>query len=288
MLLELAIGDAYGAGFEYVDARMVRDHNDLSGYVQHPRHKGTAPGCYTDDTQMTLAIVETMVSGRRWSKRNLAEAFVAVFQRDPREGYAGSFHGFLQEVRDGDDFLERIRPQSETSGAAMRAGPLGLYPSIDEVMKRAELQATLTHDTPRGIVAAQAAALLTHYCHHRLGARDRVLHFLAAHLPGPWATPWQGKVGHLGVESVAAAATSLRDSSRMSDLLRSCVAWTGDVDTAATIALCAGSRCDEMEQDLPTVLHDGLERGRFGYDYLRELDEQLRAWTKSDPTEDAV
>ena len=65
MLLELAIGDAYGAGFEYVDARMVRDHNDLSGYVQHPRHKGTAPGCYTDDTQMTLAIVETMVSGRR-------------------------------------------------------------------------------------------------------------------------------------------------------------------------------------------------------------------------------
>jgi ADP-ribosyl-[dinitrogen reductase] hydrolase len=38
MLLELAIGDAYGAGFEYVDVEMVRRRNNLSGYVQHPRH----------------------------------------------------------------------------------------------------------------------------------------------------------------------------------------------------------------------------------------------------------
>ncbi len=278
MLIELAIGDAYGAGFEYVDARVVRDHNDLTGYVQHPRHKGIAPGCYTDDTQMTLAIVETMLSRRRWSKGNLAQAFVDVFQRDPREGYAGAFHGFLQEVRDGDDFLARIKPQSEKSGAAMRAGPIGLHPDLDEVMRRAELQATITHDTPRGIVAAQAAALLTHYCRHRLGARDRVLHFLAANLPGPWATPWQGKVGHLGVESVAAAATSLRDSTCMRDLLRRCIAWTGDVDTVATIALCAGSCCAEIEQDLPAVLHDGLERGSYGYDYLAQLDEQLRGF----------
>jgi len=41
MLLELAIGDAYGAGFEYVDAEMIRRQNDLSGYVQHPRHHNT-------------------------------------------------------------------------------------------------------------------------------------------------------------------------------------------------------------------------------------------------------
>ena len=33
MILELGIGDAYGAGFEYVDRSMVRNHNDLSGYV---------------------------------------------------------------------------------------------------------------------------------------------------------------------------------------------------------------------------------------------------------------
>jgi hypothetical protein len=53
MLLELAIGDAYGAGFEDVDAEMIRQQNDLSGYVKHPRHH-IQPGCYTDDTQMSL------------------------------------------------------------------------------------------------------------------------------------------------------------------------------------------------------------------------------------------
>jgi ADP-ribosyl-[dinitrogen reductase] hydrolase len=38
MLLELAIGDAYGAGFEYVSPDFVERYNDLSSYVQHPRH----------------------------------------------------------------------------------------------------------------------------------------------------------------------------------------------------------------------------------------------------------
>lgn len=37
MLLELAIGDAYGAGFEYADEMIAL--NDLSRYVKHPRHR---------------------------------------------------------------------------------------------------------------------------------------------------------------------------------------------------------------------------------------------------------
>ncbi|MGF1988711.1 MAG: ADP-ribosylglycohydrolase family protein [Nostoc sp. ZfuVER08] len=50
MLLELAIADAYGAGFEYADEMLV--NNDLSRYVQHPRFR-LIPGSYTDDTQLS-------------------------------------------------------------------------------------------------------------------------------------------------------------------------------------------------------------------------------------------
>ena len=39
MLLELAIGDAYGAGFEYSNFRPPRDPADMR-YVQHPTHRG--------------------------------------------------------------------------------------------------------------------------------------------------------------------------------------------------------------------------------------------------------
>jgi ADP-ribosyl-[dinitrogen reductase] hydrolase len=275
MLIEIAIGDAYGAGFEYASDKLVREQNDLSRYVQHPRH-AIKPGCYTDDTQMSIAIVEAMLAGFKWTPELLADRFVNAFKRDPREGYASAFHQLLTEIRDGDEFLARIRPNSEKSGAAMRAGPIGLYPTIQDVLKQAARQAALTHDTPLGIRAAQAAALMTHYCRFQLGPKNQLGKFLEEHVPGePWSFPWTGKVDHLGVMSVRAAVTALQASDRMTDLLRACIAFTGDVDTVASIALAAGSTSRDIEQDLPQHLHDGLERGPYGYDFLKELDERL-------------
>jgi hypothetical protein len=109
MLLQLAVGDAYGAGFEYADAAMVLQYNNLSRYVQHPRHR-LKPGSYTDDTQMSLAIAETIVAGEPWVPEVLASRFVATFKRDPREGYASRFYQFLLRVRNGEEFLEQMQP----------------------------------------------------------------------------------------------------------------------------------------------------------------------------------
>ena len=35
MIVEIAIGDAYGAGFEYVDRRITDQHNNLSGNIRY-------------------------------------------------------------------------------------------------------------------------------------------------------------------------------------------------------------------------------------------------------------
>jgi ADP-ribosylglycohydrolase len=140
MLVELAIGDAYGAGFEYAADQIVRAKNDLSAYIQHPRHN-IRPGCYTDDTQMSVAVAEAIVSDEPWTPEALAQRFVTAFQRDPREGYASSFYAFLQEVPDGAEFLARIRPDSDKSGVAMRAGPIGVYHPIAEVIHRCTMYA---------------------------------------------------------------------------------------------------------------------------------------------------
>ena len=148
MLLELAIGDAYGAGFEYANG-MIERHNDLTRFVQHPRHQ-ISPGCYTDDTQMSLAIAEVIVSGEPWTAELLAQKFVEAFKRDPREGYAGGFYSFLQHVRDGQQFLREMRPTSDKSGAAMRAAPIGVYPTLEQVIEYCTLQAAITHNTPDG------------------------------------------------------------------------------------------------------------------------------------------
>jgi ADP-ribosylglycohydrolase len=276
LLLELAIGDAYGAGFEYADPGFVRQYNDLSHYMQHPRHRLRA-GSYTDDTQMSLGIVECMVSGKPWEPLLLAEAFVEAFKRDPREGYANGFYHFLQNVRDGAQFLREIKPDSDKSGAAMRAAPIGLYPTPVEVIERCTVQAALTHNTADGINAAVAVALMTHYFFYNLGPKKALGLFLEEYVPGRWADPWTGKVGAKGWMSVRAAVTALTRNETMSGLLKICIQFTGDVDTAAAIALPAGSCSREIVQDLPQHLIDGLENGQYGRDYIRQLDTQLMA-----------
>jgi len=277
-LLELAVGDAYGAGFEYASDALIREHNAAAYYIQHPRHN-IRPGCYTDDTQMSLAVAEAVVSGERWTALNLARRFVDAFRRDPREGYAAGFYAFLQEVTSGEEFLQRIRPHSDKSGAAMRAGPLGVLPTVGEVVEKCRVQAALTHDTPDGVNAATASALMTHYLLYRLGPKKDLGSFLESEVPGQWSAAWHGKVGPKGWMSVRAAVTAVMRNERLSELLKDCIAFSGDVDTVATIALAAASCDEEYEQDLPENLVLTLENGPFGRDYLVELDRQLLSRT---------
>jgi ADP-ribosylglycohydrolase len=276
MLLESAVGDAYGAGFEYASETLIDRHNTAAYYVQHPRHN-IRPGCYTDDTQMSLAVAEAVVSGERWTALNLARRFVDAFRRDPREGYAGGFYAFLQEVTSGEEFLQRIRPDSDKSGAAMRAAPLGVLPTIGEVVEKCHVQAALTHDTPDGINAATAAALMAHYLLYRLGPKKDLGTFLEGEVSGQWSAAWHGKVGSKGWMSVRAAVTAVMRNERLSELLKDCIAFSGDVDTVATIALAAASCSEEYEQDLPENLVRTLENGPFGRDYIIALDRQLVA-----------
>ena len=45
----------------------------------------------------------------------------------------------------------------------MRSGPIGIFPTIEKVIENATIQAAITHNTPDGIKAAIAAALMSHY-----------------------------------------------------------------------------------------------------------------------------
>ncbi len=276
MLLELAIGDAYGAGFEYANEKVAK-HNDLTGYVKHPRHKEINPGDYTDDTQMTLAIVELMLSGDDWTSLNIANRFVQCFHRDPRTGYSGRFYEFLLVTKTGEDFLQNIKPESDKSGAAMRAMPIGLYPYIDEVIEKTTCQAKVTHNTPDGISAAIASALLTHYFYYDIGEKADVGRWLDSQIDShhQWSEPYVGKVKAKGWMSVRAAITAIQCNNSLSGLLRNCIAFTGDVDTVATIALAGASNSMEYKKNLPEILIQTLENGKFGRDYLIQLDEQL-------------
>ncbi|MFX8660853.1 ADP-ribosylglycohydrolase family protein, partial [Acinetobacter baumannii] len=79
--------------------------------------------------------------------------FLACFHRDPRDGYARGFQAFLEDKNNGtaDWFLDNIRPDSDKSGAAMRAGPIGMVKNMGRVIEMATLQAEITHKTKGGV-----------------------------------------------------------------------------------------------------------------------------------------
>ena len=285
MLLELAVGDAFGAGFEYALPEFVQQHNTLEQYVQNPVYPALEPGRFTDDTQMSIAVAETIISGRPWTRELLAEKFVEVFKRDPRLGYSRHLQKFLETVKDGPDFLARINPASDKSGGAMRAVPIGIFRSSTEVIEKAKLQASLTHNTLEGMAAAAAAALLSHWCLYAKqegGGLDEVGEYIANRVSGfgecIWNRPWEGPVGAQGWMSVRAAITAVQRNNSLAALLRDCVAFTGDVDTIAAIALGAASEHPDYAHDLPEKLVYGLETGRpYNAAYFVELDQVLKA-----------
>jgi ADP-ribosylglycohydrolase len=75
--------------------------------------------------------------------------------------------------------------------------------------------------------------------------------------------------------SVRAAITAVMRNDSLSELLKDCIAYTGDVDTVAAIALAAASCSEEIAQDLPEHLITGLENNSYGRDYIIALDREL-------------
>jgi len=277
MLVEMAIGDAYGAAFEFMSDDFIARENDLSGYKRNPEtHLGD--GIYTDDTQMTIAISEHLLSGETPTVERLAERFVAVFKRDERRGYSKRVFGTLQNARDGRDFLAAIEPISDRSGAAMRVSPIGLLPDLHEVLERAAFQASLTHDTPGGRMSACAVATMVHYLAHGLGPRADLGRFVEAHVAGrAWSAPWAGRVDMQGISCAHAALSQVQRAETLGQLLKDAVALGGDTDTVAAIALFSGSLCEDLPNDLPAALYDGLETGPYGLAFLQGVDKHLRA-----------
>jgi hypothetical protein len=58
-------------------------------------------------------------------------------------------------------------------------------------------------------------------------------------------------------------------------MLQECIAFTGDVDTVAAIAMGAASMSRQIVQDCPSLLIDQLEDGPFGRKYIEALDRRL-------------
>lgn len=281
MLVECAIGDALGAGFEFTSSYFIRDNFNSKklAYIQHPSHE-IAPGSYTDDTQMSLAIGELILDDLNWDKKTIATYFLDSFYRDVRMGYSGAFYNFLMSCNGVDRFLEKIQPHSEKAGAVMRSSLIGLYSDIKEVKEKSILQATLTHDNAQGINSSLAGSLAFHYFFYDLGDKKDLLKFIQkeAQFENVNRYQWQkheGKVKGLGYSCAQAAIEALSSYNNLADMFSYLIQLGGDVDSACAIVGTIATVSKQFTKSLSIDLYDNLENGHFGKDYLNQIDNQL-------------
>ncbi|MGD1978101.1 MAG: ADP-ribosylglycohydrolase family protein [Akkermansiaceae bacterium] len=163
----LSVGDAIGEALSYRFYE-ARENCDFSAF-----RDGTVR--YTDDTEMAIAIVETLSSTRTIEEDLLAWAFGSRFRRDPDRGYGKMARRILTEISAGTPWEEVSKNAfgggSFGNGAAMRVAPLGAYfaDEIQSIPEIATRSARVTHYHPEGIAGAIAVAVATAAA---LGARS--------------------------------------------------------------------------------------------------------------------
>lgn len=275
MLTEIAIADAYGAGFEFSPPEKVASCNDLSSFQKHELYD--IQGKYTDDTQLTIAISKTLLENESPTKEDFARNILSCFKRDPRPGYSKGFYEILSNYNGAIDLLTKLNPDSERNGAAIRSVPIGYIANIEKVTEVATIQASVTHNTPIGIASSITVATIAHYAIHKNLHVREIPRILATHKLDQWDLNWSATVSVNAFDTVSAALTCLIHNRSISTLLVNCISLGGDTDSVASIAVGLASCFSDYSHDLPVALINGLNEPMYGIDYLDKLEGRLDA-----------
>lgn len=292
MLTEIAIGDAYGASFEFAPKKFVKTHNTGNLYVKH-HSRDIKPGCYTDDTQMSLAIVEMILDDIEFTPLNVADKFVEVFKRDPRQGYGGIYKLLnSKKVNSGIALLRRITPCTNKNGSMMRSVPLGIIHDPLKVVQAAAIQSSVTHCSPNAILASQYVALAAHwaiYNKEKMALPPTFYDHWATHdfckdymdvMPNDILKIFCLKNGDTtvpvdAIKTLRAVLLVLSfTSTSYKDILVQSCSLTGDTDSVAAVAMGIASLYD-YHRNLPKQLINGLENEKYGLDYLIDVDKKI-------------
>lgn len=285
MLLRIAQADAYCVATEYIkfprDAELQAQALRFERYLKHPTHT-LRPGQYSDDTQMSIAVAETLIDkGAHATSDDYLDAFYRCFKRDPRTGYSQGFQHLLQTSTSAVDLKSRIVPTSNKNGAAMRSVPIGVLPNVTVVRAVAAMQARLTHDSEHGVLASQAVAMMSHYALWTNEEMSMLPTFLADHDPRlavfkrSWAGPVKGP--DVGIKTAHAVCTlaTLSEQMPLLDTLQTVIDWGGDTDSVAAIAWGIAST-RRRHDTLPEFFERDLEPGgQYGASFLYDLGERL-------------
>ncbi|MBW1713284.1 MAG: ADP-ribosylglycohydrolase family protein [Deltaproteobacteria bacterium] len=153
--LGLMAGDALGQPVEGWPWPQIEAHY---GWLEKMVAGRFPVGGYTDDTQMAIGLLESLVEARGFDPGLCAARWLANYE--PQRGYGGRIHLLMTRLAQGDNWDE-VGTDSFGNGSAMRIGPLGVwFAANEEELKEAALtSARITHRHPQALAGALVQAL---------------------------------------------------------------------------------------------------------------------------------
>ena len=166
LLLGGAVGDAMGAPFEGLWSESIPTRDSLqSGYHDY---YGFPTGQYTDDTQLTLATIESIVSQGEINLQDIARRIAELWRHHSVIGPGGACTQAAERFLATGDYRNMGAPDGQAgNGTAMRTAALGVWFGTDHDSLIASVAdiSRLTHQDSRsvagGVVIAMAANLLS-------------------------------------------------------------------------------------------------------------------------------
>ncbi len=290
VLLGTAIGDALGVPFETklanYEALVAWDGETFLG----SEHHGLKPGQYSDDTQMSLMVAESLIKSHGFNPDDLAERYVDWIMSGRARGYGKTTMLAIQNLVNGKHWSESGIAGSYGNGTAMRAAPFGVYfrndlPSLISICK---MDSAITHASDEAEAGSIAIGMAAAYAVNREseGLLDElwrvlpdskvksIIYSLDSLIDSPHITPEQA-LRVIGTksdvrQSVPAALYCFLKFRTYGEAIEAAIRAGGDTDTtAAIVGALFGARDGTM--DMLGSWIDGVEDSA----QLIKLDSQL-------------
>ena len=252
------LGDMIGAPYEFDRGNKTKDFPLFGKRSQ-----------FTDDSVMTVAVAEALISSYGKSDDEIKAALVASMQkwghRYPHAGYGGMFRHWLT-AKDPQPY------GSYGNGSAMRVSAAGwLYDTVERTREVARATAEVSHNHPEGIKGAECTAAVMFLA--RTGAsKDEIKDYVVKEFGYDISRSVDElRPLHDHVEScqdsLPKALASFFEGTSYEDTVRNAVSLGGDTDTLAAIA---GAMADAMYGIPDDILAEG--RARLPEDLLKVVE----------------
>jgi ADP-ribosylglycohydrolase len=165
VILGTAVADALGMPFE---KKLSNDPLllawDGKTFLGSEHHK-LKPGQWTDDSQFSQAVAQSLIQNNGFNPQDLADRYVDLFTSETIRGYGRTTLLAVTNLLEGKHWSESGVAGSYGNGTAMRAAPFGIYfrNDLKMLVEACKIDSAITHASEEAEAGSIAIALATAY-----------------------------------------------------------------------------------------------------------------------------